>query len=31
LWLTFLTFFLSLSYPPNYLMIKADEVGWMVI
>ena len=24
---TFLVFFLSRSYPPSYLIIKADEVG----
>ena len=31
LWVTFLTFFLSLSYPPSSLMMRADEVGWTVI
>ena len=31
LWVTFLTFFLSLSYPPSSLMIRADDVGWTII
>jgi hypothetical protein len=28
---TFLVFFLSRSYPPSSLIIKADEVGWIMI
>lgn len=31
LWVTFLVFFLSRSYPPSSLMIKAEEVGCTVI
>ena len=31
LWVTFLTFLRSRSYPPNSLMMSADEVGWTEI